>query len=645
MQRPVLVYLTAAAVVFAGRPAFGLDLAERRGDFWYDTAGRFAGVEQGDFPASFERRPMSHREKFELRGVLLPDRVGPLTPRWVAPKPARVEDGEGQMSDRIVVKFIDDVTVRLREGKLTANGGSVAPVEEILARYPEAQVQRLFSTEERILDEDKETGEAISGKQLADLNNYYLIRRPEPGPAGIDLANALLPLEVIETAYLMGKAEAPVCSDIAPTTPLWEDNQFYLDPAPAGVDADFAWAYHAGGDGAGPDFSVIDCEWGWCLTHEDLDIEASDVINGLSGGSDPNHGTAVLGEIGACDNDYGVTGITPDVALKMSDFDSEPSWAANIATAAAFASAGEIVLLEIHVPGPDTGDPCPCNCGQFEFVPVEWGQASFDAIETATANGVIVVEAGGNGSVNLDDGVYGGKFNLLVRDSGAIIVGAGMPVSHSPECWTNHGRRIDCHGYGSQVYTAGYGGLFNQSGCSQDYTATFSGTSSASPIIVGVCASLQGIANEKLGLDVSPTAMRDLIKVGGTPQGPPTAKIIRALPDLSQAIPALDLPTAAPRRTAATATVALASPRPNPFRVGTVIRYDVPRDGSDVVVTVHDPAGRRVATLADGRQPAGRYFVEWDGLDSTGRAVSAGVYFVRLETGGEVETRKIARIR
>lgn len=638
-----LLFALIAFVVASPGAVLALDFAEQRGDFWYDVDGRLEGVRHANFPSGFDRRPLSHRDKLALKGLRLPERTEPLSPRWVAPKPERVAEHDGLLRDRVVVKFVEGVTVRLRNGELTASAGDLAPAREILARYPEAEVLRLFSTDERILDEDKVTGELIGGRQLADLNNYYLVRFPEPSERGVALANALLRLDIVETTYLLGEAQPAVCSDISPPTPLWTGQQFYLDPAPDGVDAQFAWAHHAGGDGAGPDFWVIDCEWGWCLTHEDLDIDASDVVNGLSGGSDPDHGTAVLGEIGACDNDYGVTGISHDVSLKMSDFDSEPSWAANIVTAASFLSPGEIVLLEIHVPGPDSGENCQCNCGQFEFVPVEWGQASFDAIETATANGVIVVEAGGNGGMDLDGPQYESKFDPFVRDSGAIIVGAGQPGSHSPECWTNSGRRIDCHGFGSQVYTAGYADLFNQSGCSQDYTASFGGTSAASPIIVGVCASLQGIAIEKHGFTLSPTAMRDLIKVGATPQGPPTWRIIRGLPDLEQAILVLDTPTSAPD--AATAAGRLAGAEPNPFRDGTVIRYDVPRDRPDVLVTVYDLAGRRVATLVDGVQPPGAHFVEWNGLDAEGRPVGAGVYFVRLETGDLVETRKIARLR
>jgi hypothetical protein len=587
---------------------------------------------------------MSHREKFEILGIRLPERPATLKPRHVAPKPARVDEGEGRMRDRVIVKFVESMTVRLRGGELVADGGSLEELDAVLALHPTAALRRLFSIDETILDEDKTTGEQISGEELADLNNYYLIELPHATDEGVDLANALLRLDVVETAYLMAKAEPPVCADISPPTPLFESHQFYLDPAPDGVDAFFAWNHHPGGNGAGSDFWVIDCEWAWCFGHEDLDIDVSDVVNGSTDNSFPDHGTAVLGEYGACNNDYGVTGISHDVTLKMSDFDSEPSWASNIATAGANLSAGEIFLLEIHIPGPDTGDDCVCNCGQFEFVPVEWDQGSYDAIKSATANGVIVVEAGGNGSVSLDDGAYGALFDLMVRDSGAIIVGAGQPNSHSPECWTNHGRRIDVHGYGSSVATAGYADLFNQSGCTQDYTANFGGTSGASPIIVGVCASIQGIANEKHGFDLSPIAMRNLIKVGGTPQGPPTTKIIRSMPDLVQVIGQLESVVGAPTVESRPPLSALSAPRPNPFQLETRIQFDL-RGETQIRVAVFDLQGRRVTTLAEGKWPSGTHAMTWNGLDAAGNPAAAGIYLVRLESPGAVETRKITLLR
>ncbi len=84
---------------------------------------------------------------------------------------------------------------------------------------------------------------------------------------------------------------------------------------------------------------------------------------------------------------------------------------------------------------------------------------------------------------------------------------------------------------------------------------------------------------------------------------------------------------------------------PNPFRAGTRISFAVPRPGR-VRLSVHDVRGRRVADLWNGPGPAaGRHTVRWDGRDTGGRAVAPGVYFLRLEAGGEFVTRKMVHFR
>jgi hypothetical protein len=548
------------------------------------------------------------------------------------------------MRDKVIVKFVEGTTVRLRSGRLSANGASMPSIDAILAKYPEATLQRAFRTEERILDENKETGERISGRQLADLNNFYLISFPVPSERGAALANELLPLDVVETAYLEAPGQPPVCGDIAPTTPLWRASQFYLDAAPAGVNAPYAWAYHEGGNGAGPTFWVCDLEWSWCFNHEDVDIDEDDVVNRSVNNYGPDHGVAVLGIVGACDNAYGMTGITSDVTLKMCDFDNAVTSADAIAAADAVLMAGEVMLLEVHIPGPASGLPCTCNCPQFEYVPVEWDVACYAAIETAAANGVVVVEAGGNGSMDLDSAIYAGWFDPAAHNSGAIMVGAGMPISHSPECWTNYGSRVDVHAYGSGIYTTGYGSLWNQVGCEQDYTKDFGGTSGASPIIVGVCASLQGIANLKYGYDLSPWTLRSIIKVGATPQGEPLMRNIGPMPNLVSAINAGDV-VDAPAVEAPPTAFALSMPHPNPFRSDTQLRFDVPANGGPALIGVFDLQGRLVRTLSGGERLAGRHTLTWDGRDAAGRKVAAGVYFVRLQTAQVTEARKLTRLR
>ncbi|MEZ5066897.1 MAG: S8 family serine peptidase [bacterium] len=526
-------------VPVTGQPPSTLGELQRVGDTFVDADGRAALVPSRELREE-DRGPKSHLEKWALLGLELPAAPGIPEPRRVLEKPAEVEIHDRVDPTMVMFKFRDEVPVRLRGGRLESTARSSAEWETVLGSYPEKELLRAFRTGEAILDADRGTGEALSGRVLPDLNNWYLARFPAGSVRGVDLANELLALDAIEVAYLQAIAEPPFCGDFLPNTPDWEDAADFLGPPPEGVNAHWAHAYHPGADGPGNSLWVADLEWGWCVDHEDLDITAGDIVNGNTGFSAnaENHGTAVLGILGACDNANGVKGITPDIAMKMFDFDSEPTWGSNISTATSFLAPGDIMLLEIHIGGPDTGTSCPCNCSQFEYVPVEWDQAAFDAIQTATANGIIVVEAAGNGSVNLDWSVYQNRFQRWFRDSGAIMV-AATEYSQAASCFTNHGSRIDAHGIGGSVVTTGYGDLFNPADCRQRYTNSFGGTSSASPMVTGACASLQGYMRERWGYTMLPAAMRSWVVEGGTPDISST-KETGLMPDLEAAIHALE---------------------------------------------------------------------------------------------------------
>jgi hypothetical protein len=89
----------------------------------------------------------------------------------------------------------------------------------------------------------------------------------------------------------------------------------------------------------------------------------------------------------------------------------------------------------------------------------------------------------------------------------------------------------------------------------------------------------------------------------------------------------------------APAALLLSAPRPNPFRTVAAIEYRLPRSGQ-VRLTVHDVGGRRIAVLAEGMQTAGLHRAVWNAGE-----LPAGLYFCRIEAGGEVRTQKLVRMR
>ncbi|MBS1261728.1 MAG: hypothetical protein MAG453_01060 [Calditrichaeota bacterium] len=85
---------------------------------------------------------------------------------------------------------------------------------------------------------------------------------------------------------------------------------------------------------------------------------------------------------------------------------------------------------------------------------------------------------------------------------------------------------------------------------------------------------------------------------------------------------------------------ALDPAQPNPFNAATTLALRLP-EASDTRVTVFSIAGRRVATLADGRLSAGTHSLTFDGS-----ALASGIYFVRAESaGGFTATGKLALLK
>lgn len=342
----------------------------------------------------------------------------------------------------------------------------------------------------------------------------------------------------------------PTGSEAPPVSPDFVSRQGYLDAAPAGIDARYAWT-QPGGRGSG--VRVIDCEWGWRFTHEDLGINQGGVVVGTAS-ADTNHGTAVLGEISGDTNMYGVTGIAPDATVFGAAF-SLPT-AQVIRQAADRLGAGDILLLEIHRQGPGAS-----GVGQDGYIAVEWWPDDYLAIRYASNRGVIVVEAAGNGARNLDNAIYDTRpagfptwwtnpFRRTALDSGAVICGAGAPPpgthgrDHGPDRsrlgFSNHGACVDAQGWGREVTSTGYGDL--QAGLPDFwYTDQFSGTSSASPIVVGALACVQGVLRANGRIPLSPGRARQMLRATGSPQqdapGRPRTERISNRPNLRQLIP------------------------------------------------------------------------------------------------------------
>lgn len=488
-----------------------------------------------------------------------------------------VPAGDGSAPERLksewelIVVAEPEFALRSRQAGIeSAASADVSP----LARLLEAEqivLEPLFGNEDKVVRERQMAPAGFDGSpDMPDLSVYYRVDVPQDRMA--HLAEQLRKQPAVSAAYIKPPAElahaaldvtweelntmTPDAQDAPPVTADFSGRQGYLDAAPGGVDARYAWTQSGGG---GTGVNVIDLEWGWRFSHEDLRLNQGGIVGG-TGSTSTDHGTAVLGEISGDRNAIGITGIAPEAVISAVAF-SMPT-ATAIRNAADRLRPGDIMLLEIHRPGPRYA--FAGRLDQLGYVAVEWWPDDFAAIRYASSKGILVVEAAGNGAENLDDALYNTRpagfpatwtnpFNRSNPQCGAIVVGAGAPPQgthgndHGPDRsrlgFSNFGACVDAQGWGREVTTTGYGDL--QGGGNQDlwYTDRFSGTSSASPIVVGVLACTQGVLRARGRIPLSPARARDILRTTGSPQqdapGRPASQRIGNRPNLRQILAAV----------------------------------------------------------------------------------------------------------
>jgi hypothetical protein len=364
-----------------------------------------------------------------------------------------------------------------------------------------------------------------------DMSSWY--RFQLPGSADVGEALGLLRA----SPAVASASRAPV-AERPPSTPDFTASQLHLDPAPVGTDTEWARANEPRARGAG--IRIVDLEYYWTASHEDLQLPSSTDLGGGTYVQYPNfgdeHGTAVFGVMVARDNGFGVTGGVPEATMSgISPVESNLAYnpAGALTLIATKVKRGDVVLIEQQIPGPNG-----------ELVPLEWQQSSFEAIKNLSNLGVVVVETGGNGGQNLDDPIFLGRFDRSVRDSDAIIVGAGDPGDRSPLFFTSRGSRVDLQGYGANVVTTGGSHSFLQgSGPGERnirYTSGFSGTSSAGPVVTNAVVAIQSYLKAAGAGVMTADQIADVLKETGTPQSSPETGLIGPLPNIRGALFAVD---------------------------------------------------------------------------------------------------------
>lgn len=483
---------------------------------------------------------------------------------------------------QVVVKFTRGFELSLDQSNQVS--GLPDTEQDLFAKtlgFYNAELQAMFSASAKDLRALTASAQEHSDHELTDLTLYFLAELKDAEQSA-NLAQALGELKFVEFAHPVRRPEPPnqvltpqphrrFAFDIPPTTNDLSPLQGYKDSAPHGIHLPKSGGLkNVSGEGV----RIVDVEQGWILDHEDLGMGMRDILapadfvefvpwfydsSGQTDSGVVHHGTAALGVMGAVKNGYGMTGIAHRAEYRVSPElyliapYSATTYIDNmrfnrydaIMRAITYLGHGDILVLEMQTNG------CSEEADKDEIkVPAEWDRVVYDLTQIATAEGIVVVAAAGNGSQNLAAPECEHRFGPHYTDSGAIIVGASHSTTRVRMDFSNYGPRVDLHAWGENVATLGYdrNGIAPDSLSSNEiqqfYTEDFSGTSSATPIVAGAAAVIQSRHKYCQRRPLNSRQMRDLLIKNGTPQSHPlpfTFEHIGPQPNVIKALNAAEI--------------------------------------------------------------------------------------------------------
>lgn len=419
-----------------------------------------------------------------------------VPPPGAAPSagPSAASPVAGGDATRLHVKFAPDAGPVLVGATVVVNDAEVLDALELA----DAEVEPLFDRPAAAIAASRRQAEAASGEAQPDLSRWYLVTSSSRA-AGAALAWTLQSSDAVDIV----QAEPTLATTQVPDE---EAFQGYLNAAPTGVGAEWAWGRPGG---AGQNVRIVAIDSGFDTAHDDLDrASAPGVAIPHAAAWDSHHGLQVLGILAADDDDAGLKGIAHAAALNTVTSGRTASDMANALDLATTATgAGDVITIS-------QGICAVSGCGGGGVVlPLVYSASARDALRVATAKGVIAVVSAGNGGANLD--AYADRLGSDAPD--VIVVGAGngavsgCTAADGPArgrvSSSNYGSRVDVHGWGSCARTTAQGGGYRWWGF----------TSAATPQVAGAAALLSSMAQAQ-GASLSLGQIKGLLEATGSAQ-------------------------------------------------------------------------------------------------------------------------------
>jgi hypothetical protein len=257
-----------------------------------------------------------------------------------------------------------------------------------------------------------------------------------------------------------------------------------------------------------PNIQVVDLEQGFNIANSGISHLGLSLLYGVSSNNSIKiaHGTNTLNVLGGIPSSNKLGGLCKFAKiLPASTFFNSPTndyreaaLVNIVAKSTTVLNRGDIILLEIEIDG---------LLGYLGKFPVEVEPAYFTAIQDTITSNFIVIEAAGNGNIDLNSitsqtTYLNNKYKPLrnlTEGTGAIMVGAiqrhGSGFTKHND--SNYGGRIDCYCIGENTTTTA--------------NAMFNNTSLASAIIASLVANMQIKAKNK-GTQLTIATMKNYLK-------------------------------------------------------------------------------------------------------------------------------------
>ncbi len=487
------------------------------------------------------------------------------------------------------------------------------------AEYSIVLEKAILISDEKLQEMEQKAIELTGkGNSVAKLRNILKVKIDNPTNERLwALAKKLEGFQEVEYCSFSSLEPIQPPFDIAPTTPNFEVNQTYILPNP-GVNMTYAWGLNLTGAG----IRVRDVEYGFNANHEDLNernvfLAPGMTISSSASVSYTEHGTAVFGIVYGDKGAYGISGM----AYGASEMILAPEWQVSgynrvnaVTQAIANSAAGDVLIYEMQTTG-----------AQGEFGPAEYSGVIWDLTKAATDAGIVIVAAAGNGAEDLDSAPYQSYRNR--GNSGAIIVGAGdNTINHDKLYFSTFGNRVDVQGWGTGVFSSGYGDARQIGGDFNQYYTNFSGTSSATPIVASCAIVLQSYYHSLTGNYMTSVQMRNLLKLTGLPQGTGAAGNIGQFPDMQAAILQIQQEFLSVEKISGLEFIAYPNPAQDKL---TIMTKNL---SADAKVDISNSLGQFIYKGA---------ISEENTIDLS--SFSQGLYFVKVTDGNKTLTKKIVK--